>query len=218
MTDIGITSIGVHVPAARLESRIIAEAHAWAFPALTSEAKGEKAFCNWDEDVITMAVEAARECVAADKRDEVSGLVLASTTAPFADLGNAAIVSTAIALGQTFRLVMRAGPFAPAPARSSMRYARHGRTSLSSRAMYPALLQLASTNSVPVAPPWRSKQALARSLRDTSPACPEPVRSWIISDGPAAIMTIVGKSVGFATWASRKSLRARSATRLNRRE
>ena len=100
MTDIGITSIGVHVPAARLERRVIAEAHAWAFPGLKSEGKGEKAFCNWDEDVITMAVAAARNCVAAADRGAISELVLASTTAPFADLGNAAIVSTAIALGQ----------------------------------------------------------------------------------------------------------------------
>jgi 3-hydroxy-3-methylglutaryl CoA synthase len=79
---------------------VIAAAHAWALPSLKSFAKGEKAFCGWDEDSITMAVEAGRDCVRGPvaERESIVSLSFASTTAPYADLQNASIVGAALRL------------------------------------------------------------------------------------------------------------------------
>jgi 3-hydroxy-3-methylglutaryl CoA synthase len=67
-------------------------------PSLAGAAKGIRAFCSWDEDAITMAVEAGRDCLRGRDRDRVKSLVLASTTLPYADLQNAAIVAGALGL------------------------------------------------------------------------------------------------------------------------
>jgi 3-hydroxy-3-methylglutaryl CoA synthase len=94
----GIISFGAYLPARRMSRAAIAEAHAWAFPSLKSLGKGERSFCAWDEDVITMGVEAGRDCLRGMKRESVSSLSLASTTAPYADLQNAGLVSYALRL------------------------------------------------------------------------------------------------------------------------
>ena len=74
----------------------IADAHAWALPNLRGLGKGEKAMCNWDEDVITLAVEAGRDCLRGANRSTLTAIDLASTTAPFADLQNAVLVGAAL--------------------------------------------------------------------------------------------------------------------------
>jgi 3-hydroxy-3-methylglutaryl CoA synthase len=67
-------------------------------PSLKGLAKGRRAFCGWDEDVVTMAVEAARECFNSFSKADVSELHLATTTSPFADVQSSAIVSVALQL------------------------------------------------------------------------------------------------------------------------
>jgi 3-hydroxy-3-methylglutaryl CoA synthase len=109
LADFGIVGLGVHVPFLRLDRKAIAAAHNWAFKSLAGEAKGEKAFCNWDEDPITMAVEAVRDCVPPNQRGAISRLVLASTNLPFADLSNAGIVSAALDLDQDVAVLDAAG-------------------------------------------------------------------------------------------------------------
>jgi 3-hydroxy-3-methylglutaryl CoA synthase len=94
----GIKSFGAYLPARRMSRAAIAEAHAWAFPALKSLGKGERTLCSWDEDVITMAVEAGRDCLRGMGRDNVSSFSLASTTAPYADLQNSVISGYALGL------------------------------------------------------------------------------------------------------------------------
>ncbi len=91
----GVTAIGTYVPRLRLLRAAIVEAHKWADPGLAGKARGARSMCNWDEDAITMAVEAARQVVG-ERPPEA--LYLASTTAPFADRQNAGIVSTALNL------------------------------------------------------------------------------------------------------------------------
>ena len=56
MSEIGIKSYAAYVPRLRMERASIAAAHVWALPSLRSLAKGERAFCSWDEDSITMSV------------------------------------------------------------------------------------------------------------------------------------------------------------------
>lgn len=94
----GIKSFGAYVPRRRLQRAAIAAAHAWSFPSLKGLAKGERSMGGWDEDVITMAVEAGRDCLRGTSISEVSSLALASTSAPYADLNNAVLVSSALRL------------------------------------------------------------------------------------------------------------------------
>src|SRR5260370_29830955 len=94
----GLASYGGYLPRLRLSRQAIVAANAWANPALGSQAKGERAMCNWDEDAITMAVEAARDCLGDRPREGFAALVLASTSAPFDDRQNAGIVAQALRL------------------------------------------------------------------------------------------------------------------------
>ncbi len=99
MSERGILAFGAYVPQRRLPRKIIAEAMAWVKPALQAQAKGERAIRAWDEDSLTMAVEAARDCNLADF-DAPETLVLASTTLPYVDRDNAAVVVEALGLGE----------------------------------------------------------------------------------------------------------------------
>lgn len=96
MTDFGITAYGAYVPRLRIDRAHIAAAHKWAAPGLRSAAKGSRAFASWDEDAITMAVEAARDALGDGGAQGVEAIRLASTNLPYADLQNAAIVAGAI--------------------------------------------------------------------------------------------------------------------------
>ena len=96
----GITGFGGYVPRLRMERSAIAAAHKWMAPALRSQAKGRRAFCSWDEDSVTMAVEAARDALLAHQVAMIDCLSFASTTMPFADLQNAAIIAGALGLRQ----------------------------------------------------------------------------------------------------------------------
>lgn len=98
----GIAACGVYLPRLRLARKAIFEANAWFAPGLRGAARGERTMANWDEDSLTMAVEAGRNCLPAldplSERSRVDALYLASTTAPFADRSNAAVVARALSL------------------------------------------------------------------------------------------------------------------------
>lgn len=96
MTDFGISRFGAYIPRLRLERAAIAAAHGWMAPGLKGQAKGSRAFTSWDEDAITMGVEAARDALAGSDGVGVKAVRLASTSLPYADLQNAAIVARAI--------------------------------------------------------------------------------------------------------------------------
>ena len=95
---IGITDYGAYIPRLRLNRMAIYENMGWFAPAIVMVAQGERSMCNWDEDAITMAVTASKECLQQQRKENVSGLMLASTTFPFADRQNAGILSTALNL------------------------------------------------------------------------------------------------------------------------
>ncbi|MDP3285439.1 MAG: short-chain dehydrogenase, partial [Desulfobacterales bacterium] len=95
---IGITSYGAYIPRLRLDRTAIFQAMGWFAPAIMMVAQGHRSMCNWDEDSITMAVAASRDCLLGKDKKELDGLFLASTTLPFADRQNAGIVSTALNL------------------------------------------------------------------------------------------------------------------------
>ncbi|MCZ6859801.1 MAG: OB-fold domain-containing protein [Alphaproteobacteria bacterium] len=97
---VGITAFGAYVPRLRLSRQAVVDANAWFNPAIRKLAKGERAICNWDEDSLTMAVEAARDCLTDQSRDDLGAVYLASTTLPFEDRQNAGVLSTALNLSE----------------------------------------------------------------------------------------------------------------------
>jgi hydroxymethylglutaryl-CoA synthase len=94
----GLLAFGAYVPRRRLQRSAIHSANSWYAPGLRSAAKGEKAIGNWDEDVLTMAVEAGRDCLTGIDRASINNLRLASTTLPNADRLNAGVVKEALVL------------------------------------------------------------------------------------------------------------------------
>ena len=111
---IGITSYGGYLPRLRLDRMSIFQTMGWFAPAIVMVAQGERSFCNWDEDSLTMAVAASRDCLKGVNKNTVDALYLASTTLPFADRSNAGIVQGALNLkddlqSQDFTSSLRSG-------------------------------------------------------------------------------------------------------------
>ena len=122
---IGITSYGGYLPRLRLDRMSIFQTMGWFAPAIVMVAQGERSFCNWDEDSLTMAVAAARDCLRGVNKNTVDALYLASTTLPFADRSNAGIVQGALNLkddlqSQDFTSSLRSGTSALITAMSAV--------------------------------------------------------------------------------------------------
>ncbi len=97
-SPVGILAFGAYVPRRRLQRSAIHAVNKWYAPGLGGSAKGEKAIGNWDEDPITMAVDAGRDCLTGLDRASVDALRLASTTLPNADRSNSGVVKEALTL------------------------------------------------------------------------------------------------------------------------
>jgi len=82
------------VPLYRLDRAEIGRA--WDIPA----APGEKAVANYDEDSLTMAVEAARDCVTGIHIATIDGLFFASTTSPYKDKQGAATIAMVLGMNR----------------------------------------------------------------------------------------------------------------------
>jgi 3-hydroxy-3-methylglutaryl CoA synthase len=85
----GIISYGAYVPIYRLSREILSQQ--WGTP----KGRGEKAIANADEDSITMAVEAAIDCMNGIDRSSIDGLYLASASLPYREKQCASIVAAA---------------------------------------------------------------------------------------------------------------------------
>jgi hydroxymethylglutaryl-CoA synthase len=100
MNPIGhILSCGAYLPRLRLPRERIVAAIQWLGPVSAAAAAGERTVCNWDEDALTLAAAAARNCLLnAGGHAHPGSLTLASTTLPFADRSNATLLATALDL------------------------------------------------------------------------------------------------------------------------
>lgn len=94
MEAVYIQGVAVHVPRYRLAAQDVSECWGSRRPA------GNRAVANWDEDSVTMAVEAARRCLAAAPSARVPAVLMASTTLPYAEKQSAALVAEALDLPQ----------------------------------------------------------------------------------------------------------------------
>jgi len=88
----GIRSYGAYIPLYRLSRAEIARAWRGA------PTPGERAVANYDEDSLTMAVAAARDCLAGADRGSIQGLYFASTTAPYKEKQSAALIAAVLGL------------------------------------------------------------------------------------------------------------------------
>jgi 3-hydroxy-3-methylglutaryl CoA synthase len=92
---VGITAYGAYFPRRRLSRMAIVQNVGWFAPGLMMAAGGERGMCNWDEDTMTMAVAATRDCLTGRDKKSLDAAYLASTTLPFRDRQNAGIMAAA---------------------------------------------------------------------------------------------------------------------------
>ncbi len=92
MRTVGISLVGGYVPYFRLDRGVIAQI--WGRHSIG----GERSVANNDEDSITMAVEAARNCLGGEGTEQVDALFFATTTAPYKEKMNSSLIATAVDL------------------------------------------------------------------------------------------------------------------------
>ena len=83
----GIAAVGAYVPRYRLGS----STDGWG-------SRVERSVANFDEDSVTMAVAAGLDCLTGRNREDIDGLLFATTTPPYAEKGCASIIATALDL------------------------------------------------------------------------------------------------------------------------
>ncbi len=95
----GIVSYGSYVPYRRLKRAAIGQA--MGIPA----GKGERAVASFDEDCVSMAVEALRDALRGAPARGIHSLIFATSTPPYAEKLNAAVVGAATLLPAEIRAV-----------------------------------------------------------------------------------------------------------------
>ena len=91
---IGIVSVGAYIPRYRLGGKTLQAV--WG----SGGGGGERAVANYDEDSLTMAVEASLDALAGRDVSTVGACFLASTTAPYLEKSSATLLATATDLGR----------------------------------------------------------------------------------------------------------------------
>ena len=90
--DIGIVSFSGYVPVHRLPREVIGQA--WG----KQVRSGEKAIANWDEDSLTMAVQASLDALKGFQRQSVGALYFASLSPPYLEKQSASIIAKVLDL------------------------------------------------------------------------------------------------------------------------
>jgi 3-hydroxy-3-methylglutaryl CoA synthase len=88
MGNTGITSLGVYIPYFYLSRQTIATA--WG----AKGRKGVRSIANVDEDSVTMAVEATRQCLRFTDKKQITHLYFATASAPYSEKSGAGLVNT----------------------------------------------------------------------------------------------------------------------------
>jgi hydroxymethylglutaryl-CoA synthase len=94
---VGIVSYGAYIPWYRMARQEFLRA--WGGFA----APGERSVANYDEDSLTMAVEACIDCLTDTDAGTVDGLVFATTTAPYSEKQGSAVMALALDLPRDSR-------------------------------------------------------------------------------------------------------------------
>ena len=105
----GILAVGCYLPRLRLPKSVVTAANGWYAPSLRAAKGDRRSFANWDEDALTMAVEAGRVCLGSELAQDVSSVALASTSLPFADRSSAGVLREALDVPATARVADSGG-------------------------------------------------------------------------------------------------------------
>ncbi|MBI4609841.1 MAG: OB-fold domain-containing protein [Candidatus Rokubacteria bacterium] len=89
---IGIVGVGAYIPRYRLSAKTLGQV--WG-----GGGSSERAVANYDEDSLTMAVEAALNCLNGRNLSSVGACFFASTSAPYLEKSNATLLATVADLG-----------------------------------------------------------------------------------------------------------------------
>jgi len=84
--QVGIVGFGAYIPIHRMQKKVIGQM--WG----SIGGRGEKAVANWDEDSLTMGVEACIDSLRNFERDRIAGVLFASTTPPFREKQSASLI------------------------------------------------------------------------------------------------------------------------------
>ena len=84
--QVGITGFGAYIPIFRMDKKLVGSM--WE----KSAGKGEKTVANWDEDSLTMAIEACFDILRARDEDAIDGIIFASTTPPYREKQSASLI------------------------------------------------------------------------------------------------------------------------------
>ena len=117
---VGITSYGAYIPLYRMSRDVFYKAWGGA------KMPGERAVCNHDEDSVTMAQEAAADCLRGIDPKKVDGLFFATTTQTYLERLGASILAVACDLREDVRTMdvtdtLRAGTSAFAAAADAVK-------------------------------------------------------------------------------------------------
>lgn len=93
----GILSYGAYIPYNRLDRKKLKEFFG------TSTFAGEKAVANFDEDTVSMSVEAAFDCLSNFDEKNVDSVYFASTSGPYVEKSSIATISKALDLRENVR-------------------------------------------------------------------------------------------------------------------
>ncbi len=106
----GIVGIDCHIPFYRISKKSIFNAWGWFDSSKIGSAKGELAFANYDEDSITMGVNAALNCFGRINSKSIDRLYFATATSPYTEPKNTSIMSEALDLSGNVTSVDIKGP------------------------------------------------------------------------------------------------------------
>jgi len=90
----GITYYGSYVPVFRIDRKLIGDI--WGRGSIG----GERSVANNDEDGVTMAAEAVRNCLKGVSREGIDGLYFATTTPVYQEKSNGVLIATAVDLNR----------------------------------------------------------------------------------------------------------------------
>lgn len=102
---IGIVSYGGYIPLRRLSRMQVVQQMVWYNPLLYMLMAGERSVANWDEDSITMAVTASYDALQGMETKSIDAVYAASTSFPFDDRQNAALIAEALCLQDGIRTI-----------------------------------------------------------------------------------------------------------------
>ncbi|WP_366922020.1 OB-fold domain-containing protein [Metallumcola ferriviriculae] len=99
----GISGYGTWVPYFRMKRENISGA--WGMPT----GRGERAVANFDEDSVSMAVNAGMNCLPGNDARDIDALFFATTTAPYREKGSGGTMAAALGLRQDVRTIEMGG-------------------------------------------------------------------------------------------------------------